>query len=109
MTIIHPDHKVLIEWELITNDHKINLHESKSQTLRKFVIEELCKRFEGFSVIELGDDNGNIRLKMPRYGLLECGNHWEFAAWSILKELADDNEELYNLIVTIPLPQTKPA
>ncbi len=107
MTIIHPDHKVLIEWELITNDHKINLHKSKRRTLRTFVMKELCKRFEGFGVIELGA--GNILLKTPRSGFYECGNHWEFAARSILKKLADDNDELYNLIVTIPLPQTKPA
>ncbi len=49
MPIIQPDQKVLIEWELITNDHKIYLHASESKTLRKFVIEELCKRFEDMS------------------------------------------------------------
>ncbi len=45
MIIIHLDQEVLIEWELITNNHKIYLYASESQTLRKFVIEELCKRF----------------------------------------------------------------
>ncbi len=45
MVIIHPDYKVLVEQEVITNDHKIYLHASESKTLRKFVIEELCKGF----------------------------------------------------------------
>ncbi len=54
MIIIHLDQKVLIEWELITNNHKIYLHESESQTLRKFVIEEQYKGFEGFSILEVG-------------------------------------------------------